>query len=174
MTYFTRIWALKGAQFSPLKEAGDEECKCLQEYHPICLWWHSGRMIPAEGVLKVYKKQTNHKKLILKVIRSIVQHEAGRRKKEANKCCFADIETFRDFPGILHPTGSSEKLLVVIRWFLQPKSHHGPGTQRRCARSHDRRLSALFEKIWFLGNMRELDHQPLNYLKPHELQPGYS
>lgn len=41
---------------------------------------------------------------------------------------FADAETFKDSPAIPPRTGSSEKLLAVIRWLPQPKSHPGAGT----------------------------------------------
>lgn len=34
------IWAPRGAHCSPGREARDEECRCLHEYHPISLRWH--------------------------------------------------------------------------------------------------------------------------------------
>lgn len=128
------VWALRGAHFFSLKEARDEECRCLREYHPICLWLYSRRMIPAEGV---YKKQTNHEKQTLKVIKIInySMEKAGRRRRQ--KMLFCRHWDFQRLPRN-SSTGSSEKLLVVIRWFLHPESHHWPGTWGRCGRSHDR------------------------------------
>lgn len=93
MTYFTRIWALRGLHLSPLKDARDEDCKCLQGYHPICLWWYSRRIIPTAGVLRVYKKQTNHKKLKPKSVKiiSYSMELAGGRRRQIN----AVLQTLR-------------------------------------------------------------------------------